>query len=80
MKDFPASKMDQVLPFEKGKSWFNNDYLGRFGIFSGLYTILRPNGPMNQGPKEPVGKTLEELCKESGDVTCLNLKEYDELI
>jgi hypothetical protein len=81
MKDFPSSKMDKVLPFEKGKGCFSNDYYGPLGTFSAMFTFfLNPYGPFKQGSNKPIGKTTNQLIKESGDVIILNLKEYDELL
>ena len=81
MKDFPISKMDKVIPFEKGTSWYNNNYYGTFGYLSLIYTFkISPNGPCKQPPKESLGQTTSNLIEEAGDVTVLGLKEYEELL
>ena len=81
MKDFPKAMLDQVEPFEKGNNWINNDYYGRFGIFSAIFTFfINPSGPFKQSPPLVRGEKTSDLIKKAGDVTILHLKEYDELL
>ena len=79
MKDFPKEKMDQLVPFEKGTTWYNNDYYGPYGVLGAIFTHFLKS-PFSYPPKEKLGKTTDELIKESEEVIVLHLKEYDELL
>ena len=81
MKDFPKAMLDQVEPFEKGINWINNDYYGRFGVFSAIFTFfINPHGPFSQSSAQVQGERTSDLIKEAEDITILHLKESDELL
>ena len=81
MKDFPKAMLDQVEPFEKGKNWINNDYYGRFGVFSAIFTFfIDPYGPFCPLSAMVRAEKTSDLIKEARDITILHLKEYDELL
>ena len=86
MKDYPKSRMPELLPFP-GRNSVNsddgslNDY-GKYGTEQGMVDALMGGKilPFNDKPCSKTGKTTQELIDEDGNIIILALKEYDELV
>ena len=88
MKDYPKSKVAQLLPFQEGKPVnveeedmnMLDDY-GKFGTRQGLMDAFRAGNffPLHE-PVSKIGKTSQEHIDEDGMVHVIGLKEYDELL
>ena len=88
MKDYPKSKVAELLPFPGGKpinveveEMSMLDEYGKFKTYQGLIDAFT-NGnfwPMHD-PETKIGKTTQEHIDEDGNVIVLGLKEYDELV
>ena len=92
MKDYPRSRIAELLPFaEGGKLDVNIDLLddlsalddyGKYGTKEAMYEAFTKGKvmPVDDPPTSKIGKTTQELINEDGNVLTLRLKEYDELL
>ena len=88
MKDYPKSKLKELLQFPGGKPidpevedmGLLNEY-GKFGSLEGLVEAFTSGTFFDMHDVElKLGKTTQELIDQDGNIIVLGVKEYDELV